>query len=88
MNKEIGIIIVDIGPAHHANAVLAHAMAMHPNAEVITVDEAKKRGLTLDFPIRNTPIIQVPEMIKTTPFFERPGCKRQSANPSKKTKRW
>lgn len=94
MEKERGIIIVSSGYGAGLLALrLAEIKAANPNVEVVTIEEAKERGLSETFGYKARPQMPEPILLKQNVFgFESGGksarnIRRENERKSKKNKR-
>lgn len=94
MGKERGIIIVGSGHGDDLLALrLAEIKAENPNVEVVTIEEAKQRGLSETFEYKALPQMPEPILLKQNVFGFGSGGKsarnirRENERKSKKNKR-
>lgn len=69
MEKERGIVIVGCGNHGLTALRMAEIKAAHPDLEVVTIEEAKERGLHQSYELKAPP--PMPEIIiPVTPFHQ------------------
>ena len=93
--KERGVIIVGSGNCALAVMKIAELKQQHPNVQVVTLEEAKEKGLYESF------VIKAREKMPIEPIFIKENCynfqtgglskraeRRKSERDKKKRKRW